>query len=103
VLEHKADVALANEQGWVPLHLAARAGAADKVERLLAAGASHAARNSQGNTPLHLVRLSERRACERGARVRACVRAGVAGAHAQQPTPRRRASKHASRETLRPS
>lgn len=56
LLAHKADVALADDKGWTPLHLAARAGNAAKVECLLAAGAQHGAVNSQGNTPLHLVR-----------------------------------------------
>jgi hypothetical protein len=56
LLEYKADVRVADSQGWTPLHLAARAGNAQKVQCLLSAGAPVAAVNSQGNTPLHLVR-----------------------------------------------
>jgi ankyrin repeat protein len=55
LLEHKADVQAADNQGTTPLHLAARSGNAQKVQCLLAAGAPHGAVNSQGNTPLHLV------------------------------------------------
>lgn len=57
LLAHKADVNLVDTKGteFTPLHLAARAGAAAKVEALLAAGAQVAPFNSQGNTPLHLV------------------------------------------------
>jgi hypothetical protein len=55
LLDHKAEVGLADAKGWTPLHLAARVGAAAKVECLLAAGAKASDVNSQGNTPLHLV------------------------------------------------
>lgn len=57
LLAHKADVDQVDTKGTelTPLHLAARAGAAAKVEALLAAGAQVAPLNSQGNTPLHLV------------------------------------------------
>jgi hypothetical protein len=47
---------LANEDGWTPLHLAARAGAAEKVKLLLEAGADAVAKTKQGHTPLALVR-----------------------------------------------
>ena len=45
-----------NEDGWSALHLAARAGAAEKVKLLLAAGADAGLTTKQGYTPLALVR-----------------------------------------------
>ena len=37
LLDHRADATASNEEGWTPLHLASRAGAADKVALLLRA------------------------------------------------------------------
>ncbi|KXZ54426.1 hypothetical protein GPECTOR_5g8 [Gonium pectorale] len=55
----RANVAAAvSDDGWTPLHLAARAGAADKVAALLAAGAEPGAANQQGNTALHLAAIN---------------------------------------------
>jgi hypothetical protein len=45
-----------NEDGWSALHLAARAGAAEKVKLLLEAGADAGLETKQGHTPLALVR-----------------------------------------------
>lgn len=47
LLQRGADVSVAAADGWAPLHLAARAGAAEKVALLLAAGADAAAPNKQ--------------------------------------------------------
>lgn len=91
LLDHKADPAVANEEGWQPLHLAARAGRQDKVTALLAAGAPLGAANQQGNTPLHLVRnpapvfrrgRAQRRLAQRGRGVLGCCSA--LGMHAAQ-------------------
>ncbi|KAG2498546.1 hypothetical protein HYH03_003297 [Edaphochlamys debaryana] len=55
----KASVAKAvSEDGWTPLQLAARGGAADKVDALLQAGANPGAANNQGNTALHLAAVN---------------------------------------------
>jgi hypothetical protein len=48
----------ASEDGWTPLHLAARAGSAAKARLLLDAGANPAAATKQGHTPLSLVRAA---------------------------------------------
>jgi ankyrin len=42
-----AKVDATNEDGWTPLHLAARAGKVDRVRALLAAGASASVTNAQ--------------------------------------------------------
>ena len=41
------------EEGWTPLHYAAREGQAQVVEVLIARGAEIDARDNQGMTPLH--------------------------------------------------
>ena len=59
LLDRGADVTLINSEGWSPLHLAARAGNADKVQLLLAAQAPASTPNhKQGNTPLHLAAIN---------------------------------------------
>ena len=59
LLDRSADPALANADGWSPLHLAARSGNADKVQLLLAAQAPSSTPNlQQGNTPLHLAAIN---------------------------------------------
>ncbi|GFR46743.1 hypothetical protein Agub_g8366 [Astrephomene gubernaculifera] len=55
---HANVAAAVSEDGWTPLHLAARVGAGDKVALLLGAGADVQVANQQGNTPLHLAAVN---------------------------------------------
>ena len=52
-LDAGADVMARTEDGWTPLHVAARRGTPENIEVLLAAGADVMARDEDGNTPLH--------------------------------------------------
>ncbi|MBC6439818.1 MAG: ankyrin repeat domain-containing protein [Rhodospirillales bacterium] len=49
-----ADIRARDEDGWTPLHVAARDGTAESVQALIDAGADTEARTDNGATPLHV-------------------------------------------------
>jgi ankyrin repeat protein len=53
-------VSQADENGWTPLHLAARRGSKECVQLLLQHGADRDAKTTQGLTPLDVARVNKR-------------------------------------------
>jgi ankyrin repeat protein len=56
LLTKGADINARNDDGWTPLHWAARNGCDQETEFLLGRNAAVDARDKDGNTPLHLAR-----------------------------------------------
>jgi cytohesin len=58
LIEKRSDINAKYRRNWTPLHLAAKTGDAEQVEKLLGRGADVHARDNNGWTPLHMAAMN---------------------------------------------